>query len=145
MVWFRNLNPESWVPDIHISKGARVFGIGGKLGELYGTYLRVTNGALAEMYGLMFNANMIAPYRFGLNVHGPSMTGISVEVDNADLTLVAFQDGTHSFPDPTFIKEVFGNKTFILKHDKAPERVKGRDIGVVATFYRSHYSLLNAQ
>lgn len=143
-VWFRNLNPEEWVPDIHVGKGAVVFGLGGKLGELYGTHLRVSDGGKAEIYGIMCNINMTVPYHWpNLEVHGSSMTGITIEVDNADVSLGVFQDGSDDFPDPTFIREINGKDTYILKHKDAPKR-KGDGVGsVVAPLYRSTFKTTN--
>lgn len=137
-VWFRNLNPEEWMPDIHVSKGAVVFGLGAKLGELYGTHLRVTDGGKAEMYGMMCNVNMNLPYKYGLGVHGKSMTGMTLEVDNADLSLGVFQDGSDDFPDPVFISEVCGRDTILLLHKKALKRHGKGNGEVVAPLYRSY-------
>jgi len=138
-VWFRNLNPEDWVPDLHIGKGSKVFGIGAKFGELYGTHLLVTEGGQAELYGVMCNVNMKAPHFFGLDVHGPSMTGITVEVENADVSLGTFQDGEHNDPDPIFIREIQGNDTILLSHKDAPLRSKGKQ-SVATPLYRSRFS-----
>ncbi|MEJ7827016.1 MAG: hypothetical protein WKF91_02440, partial [Segetibacter sp.] len=121
-VWFRNLNPEEWVPDLQVDEEAVVFGIGGKLGELYGTHLKVVNGARAEMFGIMCNANMVFPEKWGLKQHLPSMTGIVIEVEDADLSLGVFHDGNHNFPDTVFIKETRKGITRQLKHSDARSR-----------------------
>jgi predicted peptidase len=64
------------------------------------------------------------------------MTGISIEVDNADVSLGCFHDGSHKFPDPTFIKETRNGKSVALAHADAPARSsKGEE--VVAIHYRS--------
>ena len=135
-VWFRNLNPEAWVPDLYIGEGAQVVGLGGKLGELYGTHLKICDGAQAEIYGLMHNIGMAFPTKYGLDIHEPSMTGISIEVEDADVSLGCFHDGTHKFPDPTFIKETRNGKSVALAHSDAPLRSpEGEE--VVAIHYRS--------
>jgi dienelactone hydrolase len=135
-VWFRNLNPEAWVPDLYIGEGAQVFGLGGKLGELYGTHLKICDGAQAEIYGLMCNIGMAFPSKYGLDIHERSMTGISIEVEDADISLGCFHDGSHNFPDPTFIKETRNGKSVALAHSDAPLRSpEGKE--VVAIHYRS--------
>jgi hypothetical protein len=135
-VWFRNLNPEEWIPDIHIGKDANVFGLGAKFGELYGTHILVSEGGKGEMYGVMCNVNLNAPNKYGLDIHKPSMSGITIEVENGDLSLGVFQDGTHANPDPIFIKEIQGKNTVILKHKDAPIRRKGEE-SVCTPLYRS--------
>lgn len=135
-VWFRNLNPEEWVPDLHIGKGAKVMGMGGKLGELYGTHLKVTDGGKAELYGIMCNINPIVHHKYGLDVHGPSMTSMSVEVENADLSLGAFHDGKHNDPDTLFIREIQGKDTVLLLHHNAPLRTKDKE-AIATPLYRS--------
>ncbi len=87
---------------------------------------------------------MTVPYHWpNLEVHGSSMTGITIEVDNADVSLGVFQDGSDDFPDPTFIREINGKDTYILKHKDAPKR-KGDGVGsVVAPLYRSTFKTTN--
>ena len=136
-VWFRNLNPEEWVPDLHIGKGAKVMGMGGKLGELYGTHLKVTDGGKAELYGIMCNINRTVHHKYGLDIHKPSMTSISIEVENADLSLGAFHDGFHHDPDSIFIREIQKLDTILLLHRKSPLRTNDKE-HVATPLYRSN-------
>jgi len=135
-VWFRNLNPEDNVPDIHIGKDAKVFGLGAKFGELYGTHILVSDGGKGEMYGIMCNVNLNAHIKYGLDIHKPSMSGITIEVENGDLSLGVFQDGTHTGPDTIFIKEIQGQNTVLLEHKDAPLRKRGEE-SVCTPLYRS--------
>jgi hypothetical protein len=135
-VWFRSLNPEEWTPDLYIGEGAVVFGLGGKLGEVYGTHLKICDGGRAELFGLMCN-NFLSFHKFyGLEVHGRSMSGISIEVEDADVSLGCFHDGKHDFPDPTFVKETRNGKSVALAHADAPLRASEKE-QVVAIHYRS--------
>jgi len=135
-VWFRNLNPEAWVPDLYIGEGAQVVGLGGKLGELYGTHMKICDGAQAEIYGLMCNNGTAFVWKYDFDLHKKSMTGTSIEVEDADVSLGCFHDGSHKFPDPTFIKETRKGKSVALAHADAPLRSpEGEE--VVAIHYRS--------
>jgi hypothetical protein len=133
-VWFRNLNPEEWVPDIQADEGAVVFGLGGKVGELYGIHLKVVNHARVEIFGLKCNTNRRFKEKYGKGQY-TNLDGVSIEVENAELSLGVYHDGTHQFPDPVFIREQNGDVTKELSHTDARQRKIGSD--VVAPLYRS--------
>ena len=130
--WVRNWNPEDWVPDLLI-EGGEVIALGGKLGEVWGTHLQVTHGARAELLGFMLNCNNHQPLWFP-----ERMTGVSVDVKDSAVALVAFEDGNHDGPNPILLQEENQGEVRELTHRDAPPRSrKGKGQSVVLPLYRS--------